>query len=63
MSVAAGQVAQGLQMERVDSLGMLARAINQAGLNLRSLTDDVGQQVAGIRVASAEIAAGKRRPA
>ncbi len=58
MAVAAGQVAQGLQMDRVDGLGMLARAINQAGLNLRSLIDDVGQQVGGIRVASAEIAAG-----
>jgi len=58
MVVAAGQVAQGLQMDRVDGLGMLARAINQAGLNLRSLIDDVGQQVGGIRVASAEIAAG-----
>ena len=58
MAVAAGQVAQGLQMDRVDGLGMLARAVNQAGLNLRSLIDDVGQQVGGIRVASAEIAAG-----
>ena len=58
MVVAAGQVAEGLQMDRVDGLGMLARAINQAGLNLRSLLDDVGQQVGGIRVASAEIAAG-----
>ena len=58
MTVAAGQVAQGLQLDRVDGLGMLARAVNQAGLNLRSLIDDVGQQVGGIRVASAEIAAG-----
>ncbi|HMN94118.1 MAG TPA: methyl-accepting chemotaxis protein [Hydrogenophaga sp.] len=56
--IAAGQSVVMAPMDRVDDIGMLARAINQAGLNLRSLLDDVSQQVTGIQVASTEIAQG-----
>jgi len=57
-SVASGQAGQNLHFNRVDEIGMLMRAVNQAGLNLKSLVDDVGQQVSGVREASGDIAAG-----
>jgi aerotaxis receptor len=57
-SVAAGQAGQNLHFNRVDEVGMLMRAVNQAGLNLKSLVDDVGQQVNGVRQASDDIANG-----
>ncbi len=56
--VAAGQSAPTPPLNRVDEIGLLARAVNQAGLNLRSLIDDVAQQVGGIQTASHEIAQG-----
>ncbi len=59
-SVAAGQAAGNLHFNRVDEIGMLMRAVNQSGLNLRSLVDDVGGQILGVRTASEEIAAGNR---
>lgn len=59
-SVAAGQAGQNLHFNRVDEIGMLMRAVNQAGLNLKSLVDDVGEQVGGLRQASEEIANGNR---
>ncbi len=55
-SVAAGQAGQNLHFNRIDEIGMLMRAVNQAGLNLKSLVDDVGEQVGGVRRASDEIA-------
>ena len=54
-AVAAGQPGENLLFNRVDDIGMLMRAVNQAGLNLRSLVDDVEQQVAGLQNTSAEI--------
>ena len=48
--VAAGCGDGQARMNRVDELGMLMRAVNQAGLNLRSLVDDVGEQVGGVAV-------------
>ena len=57
-SVAAGQMRQGVNLERIDDIGMLMRSVNQAGLNLRSLVDDVSGQIDGVRGASAEIAQG-----
>jgi len=57
-SVASGQAGQNLHFNRIDEIGMLMRAVNQAGLNLKSLVDDVGQQVGGVRQASDEIANG-----
>jgi len=58
MAVAAGQIDMAPPLNRVDEIGMLARAVTQAGLNLRSLLDDVGTQVGGIQGASSEFAAG-----
>ena len=59
-SVAAGQAGENLQFDRVDEIGMLMRAVNQAGLNLKSLVDDVGGQVVGVRQASERIASGNQ---
>ena len=57
-SVAAGTISEIPQLDRIDEIGMILRSVNQAGLNLRSLVDDVDQQVAGISSASAGIADG-----
>ncbi len=59
-AVAAGQAGENLHFNRVDEIGMLMRAVNQSGLNLRSLVDDVGGQVLGVRSASEGIAQGNR---
>lgn len=56
--IAAGQCVTLAALNRVDDIGLLARAVNQAGLNLRSLLDDVSLQVEGIQTASADIAKG-----
>ncbi|GLU31963.1 methyl-accepting chemotaxis protein [Trinickia caryophylli] len=57
-SVAAGQPGENVHLNRVDEIGMILRAVNQSGLNLRSLVADVSEQVSGLRTASNEIAAG-----
>ena len=56
--VAAGQSEEVPPLNRVDEIGLLARSINQSGLNLRALLDDVALQVEGVRTASTEIAQG-----
>ena len=56
--VASGQCAEPVCTDRVDEIGMLARAIAQSGLNLRVLVDDVSRQVDGVERASAEMASG-----
>ncbi|WOB07249.1 methyl-accepting chemotaxis protein [Piscinibacter gummiphilus] len=58
LEVAAGQPAASADMNRADEIGLILRAINQAGLNLRSLIDDVSEQVSGLQTASGEIAQG-----
>ena len=58
LAVASGQPGDNVHLDRVDEIGMILRAVNQSGLNLRSLVDDVGAQVADMRHASAEIASG-----
>jgi aerotaxis receptor len=58
LRVAAGQPGENVNLDRVDEIGMILRAINQAGLNLRSLVDDVSDQVGGVQNASCEIAQG-----
>jgi aerotaxis receptor len=55
--VASGETADDLQLNRCDDIGLIARAITQAGLNLQSLLADVEEQVSGVQVASKEIAA------
>ena len=54
--VASGEAATDLSLDRCDDIGLLARAITQAGLNLQSLVSDVNEQVSGLHVASQEIA-------
>ncbi|MDO9450194.1 MAG: methyl-accepting chemotaxis protein, partial [Rugosibacter sp.] len=54
--VASGEVAKDLGLDRCDDIGLIARAINQAGLNLQSLVADVYEQISSIQVASQEIA-------
>lgn len=56
--VASGNIVAHEPMNRSDELGMLERAINQAGLNIRSLVDDVGEQVSGITQSSSELSQG-----
>jgi len=58
LSVAAGRASENVNLNRVDEIGMILRAVNQAGLNLRSLVDDVSGQVQGLHTASSEIALG-----
>ncbi|GAB4562074.1 MAG: PAS domain-containing methyl-accepting chemotaxis protein [Rhizobacter sp.] len=55
--IASGEPTESVPLNRCDDVGMLLRAINQAGLNLRSLVDDVQEQTTGIETASKEIAA------
>ena len=54
--VASGEAAH-LYLDRSDDIGLIARAVTQAGLNLQSLMADVQEQVAGVQTASSEIAA------
>ncbi|MBO7750562.1 PAS domain-containing protein [Burkholderia pseudomallei] len=58
LAVAAGQAGDNVHLNRVDEIGMIMRAVNQAGLNLRSLVDDVSEQLSGLQGASGKIAAG-----
>jgi aerotaxis receptor len=55
-TVAAGQPGPEVQLSRIDEIGMIARAVNQAGLNLTSLVDDVGEQTHGVQMASQALA-------
>ena len=55
--VATGEAGPDLNLNRCDEIGLIARAINQSGLNLQSLVADVFEQVSGVRVASQQIAA------
>jgi aerotaxis receptor len=55
--VASGEAGEDLNLNRCDEIGLIARAINQSGLNLQSLVADVYEQVSGVRVASQQIAA------
>ncbi|MFG6448982.1 methyl-accepting chemotaxis protein [Roseateles sp. BYS180W] len=57
-AVASGQAPSGRTLERVDEIGLLLRAVTQAGLNLRSLVDDVAEQIGALTSASREIADG-----
>jgi len=57
-AVAAGQPGSNEQLNRVDEIGMLLRTVNQSGLNLRALLDDVSAQIGGVRSSSEEMAAG-----
>jgi aerotaxis receptor len=56
--VASGEAGPPLALNRVDEIGLLMRAVNQAGLNLRALVDDVAEQTDGVASASRQIASG-----
>jgi len=55
--VATGESGDDIGLNRCDEIGLIARSINQSGLNLLSLVDDVYEQTSGVQVASSEIAA------
>lgn len=57
-SIAAGNTDVGLPMNRCDDIGMLLRAVNQAGLNLQSLSDDVKIQLNQLQHTSHEVSEG-----
>jgi aerotaxis receptor len=54
--VASGEAGPDLNFDRCDEIGMIARAVNQSGLNLQSLVADVFEQSSGVHSASMEIA-------
>ncbi len=56
--VASGQVDDAAPLPRTDVVGALSRSINQSGLNLRALLDDVGHEVQALGSAAAQIASG-----
>ncbi|MFJ3057655.1 methyl-accepting chemotaxis protein [Herbaspirillum sp. NPDC087042] len=55
-AVASGQPVEPQVLNRVDEIGLLLRATNQAGLNLRSLIDDVSAQIHGLNQVTQQIA-------
>ncbi len=56
--LASGQVNPSPSLDRVDEIGMLQRALNQSGLNMKALLDDVSIRVREVSDASARIATG-----
>ncbi len=53
--VASGEAGDMLNLNRCDDVGRIARAINQAGLNLQALVADVDEQVTGVQNVSMEM--------
>lgn len=53
--VVSGRKADNCHLNRVDEIGMLMRLVNQSGLNLNSLVDDVSTQLSGIRAISQRV--------
>jgi len=58
--VASGQAGRNISLNRVDEIGMLLRAINQAGLNLQAMVDDVEVRSSSVTTAGDEIARGNQ---
>ncbi|MBJ7223661.1 MULTISPECIES: methyl-accepting chemotaxis protein [unclassified Brenneria] len=54
--IVSGRKGKSVHLNRVDEIGLLLRAINQFGLNLHSLVDDVGTQVQGMTDVSHRLA-------
>ena len=54
--VASGERVGDLTLNRCDDIGVLALSIRQASLNLHALVSDAHEQIAGVHVASKEIA-------
>ncbi|MBG0749732.1 MULTISPECIES: methyl-accepting chemotaxis protein [Pectobacterium] len=55
---ASGQADNSFQLNRVDEVGMLLRAVNQSGMNFRTFVDDVNGKLVELRHACGEIASG-----
>ena len=53
--VVSGRKPDNCHLNRVDEIGMLMRLVNQSGLNLNSLVDDVSTQISGIRAISQRV--------
>ena len=60
LRISSGQKGANIQINRIDEIGAILRAINQSGLNLHSLVNDVHAQLSGLRSASSEISQGSR---
>ncbi|MCW2478731.1 methyl-accepting chemotaxis protein [Candidatus Symbiopectobacterium sp. NZEC135] len=58
MRAAAGQADSMEQLDRVDEIGMLMRAVNQSGLNFRTFVDDVNSNLQALNAACRDIAQG-----
>ncbi|WP_396270378.1 methyl-accepting chemotaxis protein [Ideonella sp.] len=56
--IASGQAEAAPALDRVDEIGMLMRAVNQSGLNLKALVADVAHRAAVVEQQSREIADG-----
>jgi len=54
--VVSGRKTDHSHFDRVDEIGLMMRLVNQSGLNLNSLVDDVGAQIGGIRDISQQVA-------
>ncbi|MDU1086334.1 MAG: methyl-accepting chemotaxis protein, partial [Leclercia adecarboxylata] len=54
--VVSGRKTDYTHFDRVDEIGLMMRLVNQSGLNLNSLVDDVGTQINGIRDISQQVA-------
>lgn len=56
--VAAGGQSGNVIDNRIDAVGLVARSVNQAGLNMKSLVDDVVEQIAGVQTVADAISCG-----
>lgn len=54
--IVSGRKTDYTHFDRVDEIGLMMRLVNQSGLNLNSLVDDVGAQIGGIRDISQQVA-------
>ena len=54
--MSAGDLSQTMQSDRSDEVGQLARSLTQLNVNLQAIVGDVRREVAGITLASGEIA-------
>ena len=54
--VVSGRKTDYYHFDRVDEIGLMMRLVNQSGLNLHSLVDDVGTQISGISDISQRVA-------
>ena len=56
-AVATGRFDADVRLARIDEIGLLLRSVNQAGLNVRALVADVGQQIAALEALAGQVEA------